>query len=545
MRKNLLGLFLVFTFLFPSFAVAQKPVKIDSKERKMANAITAAQLKDYLYYVASDEMGGRDTPSNGLDLTAKFIGTMLSRWGFKPAGDNGTFFQRIALKTEAIDALNTVLQVGEQKYVLNDDFFRVGGNGTASNAPLVFGGSGWMVKAKNIDTLAGVDAKGKVVVLYSDGSRGRYLTAPPSGVTQDDLKGVKGTDWADAVTNAASKGAVGVILVASPQLQGAWGQIRGFYSRGSTFPEKLREDSGNNTNNIPVFLASQKIGDAIFAGESADKTSKTAFTINKNATLNSASISGTKYTQNVVAVWEGRDAVLKNEYVAIGAHYDHVGTNPNARGDDKIFNGADDDGSGTVAVLSIAESLAKAKKRPKRSVLFVWHCGEEKGLWGSEYFNKFPTIDIKKVVTQLNIDMIGRSRKTDDTNAKNKDLSGENEIYVIGSEMMSSTLGAITKGTNDAYLKLNYDLRYDDPKDTNRFFFRSDHFNYAVNGIPIVFWFDGIHEDYHGAGDEPQKIDYVKMEKITRTIFLTLWEISNLKERPKVDKQLPPELTAR
>jgi Zn-dependent M28 family amino/carboxypeptidase len=250
-------------------------------------------------------------------------------------------------------------------------------------------------------------------------------------------------------------------------------------------------------------------------------------------------------TQNVVALWEGSDPVLKNEMVAIGAHYDHVGMNPNAPGPDKIWNGADDDGSGTVGVLSIAEALAKTKARPKRSVLFVWHCGEEKGLWGSEYFNKFPTVDIKQVVAQLNIDMIGRSKKEGDTNPKNKDLTGENAIYVIGSEMMSSTLGSVVKGTNSGYLNLTYDLRYDDPKDTNRFFFRSDHFNYAVNGIPVSFWFDGVHEDYHGAGDHADKIDYDKMEKVARTIFLTMWELTDLKQRPKVDKQLPPELTQR
>lgn len=231
--------------------------------------------------------------------------------------------------------------------------------------------------------------------------------------------------------------------------------------------------------------------------------------------------------------------------VAIGAHYDHVGVNPNAPGEDKIWNGADDDGSGTVAVLAIAEALAKSKIRPKRSILFVWHAGEEKGLWGSEYFNKFPTVDIKQVVAQLNIDMIGRSKKSGDADPRNKDLTGENGIYVIGSEMMSSTLGAITKQTNDAFLKMVYDYRYDDPKDTNQFFFRSDHYNYAVNGIPIVFWFDGVHEDYHRPGDHADKIDYAKMEKVTRTIFLTLWEISDLRVRPAVDKQLPPELTRR
>ena len=128
---------------------------------------------------------------------------------------------------------------------------------------------------------------------------------------------------------------------------------------------------------------------------------------------------------------------------------------------------------------------------------------------------------------------------------KMHELSGENGVYVIGAEMMSSTLGAITKGTNDAYLKLDYDYKYDDPKDPNRFFFRSDHFNYAVNGIPIVFWFDGVHEDYHQPGDELEKIDYQKMEKVTRTIFLTLWEITDLKQRPAIDKQLPKELTER
>ena len=141
--------------------------------------------------------------------------------------------------------------------------------------------------------------------------------------------------------------------------------------------------------------------------------------------------------------------------------------------------------------------------------------------------------------------MIGRSRKADDTNPKNKELSGENTIYVIGADMMSSTLGSVVKGTNAGYLNMTYDFRYDDPKDPNRFFFRSDHFNYAVNGIPIAFWFDGVHEDYHQAGDHADKIDYVRMEKITRTIFLTMWELGELKDRPKVDKQLPPELTQR
>jgi hypothetical protein len=477
---------------------------------------------------------------------------MLSRWGLKPAGDNGTFFQKIALRRDSVDGAQTLFGLGGTNYVYGDDFFRMGGSGTASG-PLVFGRDGWMVKAKNLDAFAGVDVKGKIVVLYTNGfPNPQTLTSRPTGVTNDDVKGARGTDWADPVTYAAQKGAAGIVLVANPQLQGAWGQVRNYFSRGSLYPEKLREENGGPGNNLPVMLVSQKIGDAIFAGETADKSSAAAFAINKTANLSAVSKTEMLSTQNVVAVWEGADPLLKNEYVAIGAHYDHVGTNPNAPGDDKIWNGADDDGSGTVAVMAIAEALAKAPRRPKRSTLFVWHAGEEKGLWGSEYFNKFPTVDIKQVVAQLNIDMIGRSLDPNnvikcDTPGKpcNEELSGPNEIYVIGSEMMSTTLGAITKGTNGGYLNMTYNYKYDDPNDKNRFFFRSDHFNYAVNGIPVAFWFDGVHEDYHQPGDHADKIDYAKMEKITRTIFLTLWEISDLRTRPAVDKQLPPELTQR
>ena len=549
MKKNLSALLLFLTFLLPSFVLAQTSVKINSKERKIVENITAAQLKDYLYYVASDEMGGRDTPSNGLDLTAKFIGTMLSRWNFKPAGDNGTFYQKIDLRRDVINPAGTNVSLNGQNLVYGTDFLANASVGTISNAPLVFGGNGWMVKSKNLEPLKDVDAKGKIVVIYADNF--------PRGVSFQEMlaSGKRGEAWADPVTYAKQNGAVGVIIAATPSLEKNWEAIRRQRERGNFFVDKLRENS--NGADFPTVYISSKAAENLFKNESSDLSKITEiynstesmpsfnFSSGNSVTINVTTTTEKATTQNVVAIWEGSDAVLKTEYVAIGAHYDHVGTNPNAKGDDKIFNGADDDGSGTVSVLSIAEALSKAPKRPKRSTLFVWHCGEEKGLWGSEYFNKFPTVNIKNVVTQLNIDMIGRSRKTDDTNPKNKDLSGENSVYVIGSEMMSSTLGAITKGTNDAYLKLGYDLRYDDPKDTNRFFFRSDHFNYAVNGIPIVFWFDGVHEDYHQPGDEPQKIDYAKMEKIARTICLTLLEISNLKERPKIDKQLPPELSVK
>lgn len=543
MRKNLFVSIFTIALLLPSFAFGQS-VKISSKERKMAEAITAAQISSYLHFVASDAMGGRDTPSQGLDVTAEFLKMNLERWGFKPAGDSGSFFQKIALTRESLDPANTTLEIAGQNYIFGEDFFRMRGSGAVSG-PVVFGKDGWFVKSKGIDAFAGVDVAGKIVVLSSPGFNQATMIPRPTNVTDDDLKGQVGVDWASPIVYSKKKGAAAVIVIAPPQIQGMWGQLRNFLGRGSMYLDKLRETPVDAGTEPPVFLVSEKVGNALFASESGDKTSAMAFETKKTAKLSSASKSEKLTTQNVVALWEGSDPTLKAEMVAIGAHYDHVGTNLNAPGEDKIWNGADDDGSGTVAVLSIAEALAKAKTRPKRSILFVWHAGEEKGLWGADYFNRFPTVDIKKVIAQLNIDMIGRSKKAGDVNPKNKDLSGENAIYVIGAEMMSSTLASVTKGTNDTYLKLTYDYRYDDPKDTNRFFFRSDHFHYAQNGIPIVFWFDGEHEDYHGPGDNPDKIDYAKMEKVTRTIFLTMLELADLKVRPSVDKQLPPELKQR
>lgn len=547
MKRNLFAALAVSAVLLQGSLFAQSPaIRITPAEKKIAETIQADQLSNWLHFVASDAMAGRDTPSQGLDLTAEFLKMNLSRWGFRPGGDNGTFFQKITLTREAIDPNATFVKLGDVQYKLSEDFFRLSGNGKVENAGLVFGGNGWMVKAKSYDALEGVDAKGKVVVLFSNGfPNQRTITQLPQGMSQADLVGTNGVDYADPMTNARMKGAVGIILAASPQVETAWGNIRGFFTRGSLTVDKLRGEGGGQQEMLPAILASKKLSDAIFEGESAGRDAKNAFVMNKTISMAAAAKKESLKTQNVVAIWEGSDPKLKNEYVAIGAHYDHVGVNENTPGDDKIFNGADDDGSGTVGMLAIAEALAKSKVRPRRSILFVWHTGEEKGLWGAEYFNKFPTVDIKNVVAQLNIDMIGRSRQPDDTDQRNKDLSGPNEVYLIGSEVMSSTLGAVTKGVNSSYLKLDYNYRYDAPNDPNRFFFRSDHFHYALNGIPIAFWFTGVHQDYHQPGDHPDKIDYAKMERIVRTIFMTAWKLANMNDRPKVDKELPPELTRR
>ena len=566
MKRNFFAFLILITFVFNSLVLAQAPaLKITSNEKKLAEGVTAKQLSDYLYFVASDEMEGRDTPSRGLDTTAKFIAMNLSKWGFKPAGDNGTFFQKIALHRDAVDAAATFVDVGGKRFAYGEDLVRASGptSGTVSGQ-IVYAGNGWMVKSKNIDPYAGIDVKGKIVAVLSEGQISqRSLIPPPAGVTPADLPNTgRGTDWADPATYATSHGAAGLLILPSKSLTDIWGILTQNFGRSRVVVDKFATPAGGGRPGagpaIPVLFASPKLTNAIFAGEAGNPLAgaANAFAVSDSKTFNFTIATKPEVlsTQNVVAIWEGSDPVLKSEMVAIGAHYDHIGISTNLAATDKINNGADDDGSGTVSVLAIAEALAKAPKHPKRSVLFVWHCGEEKGLWGSQYFNKYPTVDIKQVITQLNIDMIGRSKKPGymapcDTNPGpgrkpcNETLSGENQVYVIGKDMMSSTLGNIVSGVNSGYLNMNYDTRYDDPKDPNRFFFRSDHFNYAVNGIPVAFWFDGEHEDYHQPGDEPQKIDYAKMEKIARSIMITMLKLTDLKERPKLDKTLPPELS--
>lgn len=314
MKKNFFALLLTITLLLPSAAFGQQAVRITPVERRIASSITAEQLSDYLHFVASDAMEGRDTPSRGLDMTAEFLKMMLSRWGFKPAGNNGTFFQKMSLRSDTAVAANNILQVGGKDYVFNTDFFRMSGNGS-TNSLLVYAKNGWQVKSKGIDPYQGLDVKGKIVVLYDGGfPNPNTLTPMPAGVTQADLTGTKGTDWADPMTYARQNAAAGLILIASPQLQSRWQDVRAFLSRGNMYPEKLREGGNTQVTNFPVTLVSTEVGDAIFAGEAGNKDSATGFAINKNVAMTTMSKPGTQWTQNVVAVWEGGHPVLKTKW---------------------------------------------------------------------------------------------------------------------------------------------------------------------------------------------------------------------------------------
>jgi len=506
-----------------------------------AELITVAQMKDYLTFIAADELEGRDTPSRGLNVAAKFLATNLSRWGVKPAGEDGTYFQRFALLKTTVDSAQTFVEINGQRFKYGSDFIAstFSGSGTASG-PLVYVGPGLIVKAKNLNAFAGLDVKDKIVVWTSDF---------PKGVTFADLTGKQGEDWQNAAGYAARNGAKGGIVIPPYASLISWEPTKKFQTiNGALAVEKFKTEDGPK---IPIIVASPRLAGALLQGEknNAVKVFNSAvigeplaafeFKPEKKVALAVSAKKEQVYTQNVVGLVEGSDTGLKREYVAIGAHYDHVGVGNPINGD-AIYNGADDDGSGTVSVLAMAEAFAKGP-RPKRSLLLVWHAAEEKGLWGSKYFTQYPTVPIDKIVAQLNIDMIGRAQKPEESNPANKGLAKPNEVFVVGSKMMSTELGQLSESVNKSYYNLSLNYKYDDPNDPEKIFFRSDHFNYALKGIPIIFYTDGEHEDYHRVTDHVEKIDFENMLKITRTIYAMAWELGNGK-RPVVDKKLPAEL---
>jgi hypothetical protein len=497
------------------------------------NGITESQLHDYLSFIASDELEGRDTPSRGLNIAAKFIATLLSRWGYDPAGDSGSYFQTIDLLRTKVIPGESNLRINDTGFTFGRDFL-AGGVSSSVSARLVFVRHGYVFYDKKIDPYKGISISGKIIVV---------LGGLPQGIRYGDLRGKeKGKEYETPATFAQKNGALGIIVVPSDLALRSWERTRKIAvdeGEKSMMAFKTGESPG-----IPIITLSKSTAQLLFEGErysslpfedrdSLEKIPSFEFSEKKKVSFTVTTATDTLVTQNICAVLKGSDAQLKNEYVAFGAHYDHLGIGIPVNGD-SIYNGADDDGSGTSALIALAEAFAKGA-RPKRSLLFVWHVGEEKGLWGSRYFTEHPTVPLDRIITQLNIDMIGRSNPEVDSAGTDAIFSGKKEIFVFGSNMMSSQLRVLSEDVNRSLLNLAFNYRFDDPKDPMRLFYRSDHYNYAKKGIPIIFYFDGLHEDYHKVTDEVDKIDFKKYCAVTKTVFATGLTLANLPHRPVID----------
>lgn len=503
--------FAVMVVLFlPLAASAQKK---DKHAMKAASSITAEDLKKHLYIIAGKEMEGRDTPSPGLEKAAEYIETHFKALGLLP-GNNGSYRQYYSLYKDSL--IGASLQINGVGFELNKDFQPQPNNYAAEMrfSEAVFAGYG-IVDGELRNDYKDLKVAGRLVLII-DGAPADYKPSQQVRVSPSSTFG--------KMEAAMNKGAAAVMIV-----------INSFPRRATATIGNWSMNGGYRTAQPPfTFTVSPDVAAKIMGEDGKDLLVKAKSGLLPTSKIYPAEIDmgytkTTRVTQisNVLGLLEGTDK--KDEFVIITAHYDHVGK----RGDTTIYYGADDDGSGTTGILELAEAFAKAKtmgKVPHRSILFMTVSGEEKGLWGSRYYTQHPVYPLEKTTVNLNVDMIGR---TGTEYLKDKD--SVNYVYIIGDDKLSSDLAPLTDQVNNTYIKMKLDRKYNDPKDPNRFYFRSDHYNFAEKGVPIIFYFNGTHADYHRPTDTPDKINYPMMAKRVQLVFYTAWEMANRNEMLKRD----------
>lgn len=495
----------------PMMAMAQKK---DKNAVKMASSITADDMKKHLYIIAGKEMEGRDTPSPGLEKAATYIEEHFKSLGLTP-GNKGSYRQQYPLYKDSV--LSASLKVNGNEWQLNNDFQPQANNYAAEMrfSEVVFAGYGISDGASR-DDYKDLKVAGKLVMI---------IDGVPDGYKAPQSQGFGSPASAFGKANAAmSRGATALLIIYNN------------YPRKTAITSSNWSMNGYKASQSPfTFTISPAVAASIMGEASSGFFDKLktmpAKTYTSNIDLTFSKAQQKTYVSNVMALLEGTDK--KDEYVFVTAHYDHVGKRP----DGTIYFGADDDGSGTTGVLEMAEAFAKAKaagKGPRRSIVFMTVSGEEKGLWGSEYYSNNPVYPLEKTTVDLNIDMIGRIGTE-----YLKDKDSMNYVYVIGDDKLSTDLAPITDNINKTYAgNMKLDRKYNDPNDPNRFYFRSDHYNFAEKGVPVIFYFNGTHADYHRPTDTPDKINYVLMAKRAQLVFYTAWEMANREDMLKRDLKL-------
>lgn len=494
----------------PVFVQGQKK---DKNAEKMAKTITAADMKKHLYIIASKEMEGRDTPSPGLDKAANYIEDHFKSLGLLP-GNKDSYRQVYPLYKDSM--LNSSLKVNGVSFQLSKDFQPQTNNFSAEMrfSEIVFAGYG--ISDDKRDDYKDLKVSGKSVLVL-DGSPAGYISGQRGSRSPSSVTG--------KINTAMNKGVASLLIVYNNFPQALFNATSD-WSRSS-----YKASQAPLTFHVSAAVAATIMGeDGKDIFNKAKTGSLTPKTYTAEADLSFSKTIKTTQVSNVLGLLEGTDK--KDEYVFITAHYDHVGK----RSDGTIYYGADDDGSGTTGVLELAEAFAKAKaagKGPRRSILFMTVSGEEKGLWGSEYYSNHPVYPLDKTTVDLNIDMIGR---VGNEYLQSKDSA--NYIYVIGDDKLSSDLTPIIEQVNKIYSKMNLDRKYNDPNDPELIYFRSDHYNFAQKGVPIIFYFNGVHADYHRPTDTPDKINYTLMAKRAQLVFYTAWEMANREAMLKRDLKL-------
>ena len=492
-------------------------------QKKELQSITEHELKAHLEFIASDFMQGRDfgTKIPGLEITADYLKNQCIEMGLKTFEQS---FQMISVKTQSESTyLKLKNNAGEEIFKSTDIYTFPGSvKNDTINAKIVFAGYGFVNENTGYNDYEGIELKDKIVLVMA---RNREISVDTTNKEENtNLEMTK-------LGRIFLSGAKAVIFVADPlNTYNHWFEMLQEYSASGKY---LLEGYEHEEFPANIILASSEIADAILK-ESGKTLREIQGEMNRSGNPNSfeienlnAEIQITKKTEkvegkNIIAIIEGSDPVLKNECVVLTAHYDHVGINSKG----EINNGADDNGSGTVTLLEVAEAFSQMKKKPLRSVVFAWVTAEEKGLIGSEYYTLNPVFPLEKTLLNINLDMVGRSAEKELTKVENpeKSLAGPNGVYIITGGNSAELTHISNKICDDLNLVPNDAL-------SEELINGSDHFHFHKNGVPVLGVTTGLHEDYHTPDDDVNKIDYLKMKRVAGFSFLIAYEIANRKKR--------------
>lgn len=520
---------------------------------KYQDEIKVDFLRHHLTAFADDSMQGRETGTEGLEMAADYLAKQYKQMGLQPVGDENSYFQHF--KLNATEADSVVFQTfshqnGTKKRIDRSvasktstaNYIRSFGGTDSLSGQIVFAGFGINDEGNNISHLKGADLKGKWVMVFQE---------IPHVMNGDTLINPQ-------IGNRArfqmifQKGAEGILLI--PDLNPAEYKATARQAQ-STFGKRSNmrlayRDKGTSGgfskgyNLVKPEMAAALLGvDSIAAAKKELMSSITDFEPKAlGYSLTQIPYSGevSFETKNVVAYYEGADPKLKDEVIVMTSHYDHLGVGePDSTGD-SIYNGADDDGSGTIGLLNIARALKNAEKnglKTKRSILFLHVSAEEKGLLGSRFYSDHAIFPMEKTIANINTDMIGR------VDPKHEKQGIEDYTYIIGGDIISSELDSLLRVANRRSGQLQFDDRYNDLEDPNQFYRRSDHWHFGRKRVPFVFFFTGVHEDYHQPSDEVHKIRFDKMAKIVRTMYSSAIILANTDTPPAVDNEEFIEIT--
>lgn len=536
--------------------------------------IRIEDMREWLAYLASDQLEGRATFSEGLGLAAAYVAEQLKSFGVKPAGDNGSYFQQVrVLGVRSTPRSTLTVETGGRSRTFKDgEGIRlprnVGGTHSFTTNEVEFLGYGLNAPAVGQNDYAGRDVKGKVVVWL--GPRG------PKAVDQSYRRLLSGRAR-HAIEERSAIASIGPLPAQGPGAgaRGSGNEPGARAQPGAPAPSSGRSGFGGpqipsadfttvqrlDRPIPPVVSAQDEFFEFLLSAqevkyaelkEKAERQEPLPIFSLRDVKITfsldaSYEVVRTQFTRNVAGIVEGRDPKLNDSYVAFGAHYDHVGysegeitetsggrrrAEPRGRVkegelEDRIWNGADDDGSGSVTILAVAKAFALGPK-PRRSIIFVWHSGEERGLYGSRYFADYPTVALDRTVAEINMDMVGRNRDDRQDQA--------NTVYAVGADRISTELHNLTVDANTALARpLELDFELNDPADLESIYYRSDHYSYAAKGIPIVFFTTGLHPDYHANTDSAEKINYDKMVRIGQLAYELGARVANLDHAPSRD----------